>query len=119
MLAKDPVCGMDIESIIRSALYILLQSMPEGFDLNGAIEALQSIQGVKDVHHVDVWSLTSNRNLFSGHIHVQSFAEDGERVLREASDRLKQRCKIYFSTLQVEEGCLVGEEQPADINSQK
>lgn len=126
-MAIDPILGMAFGlvlfgaswSIIRSALHILLQSTPEGFDLKGAIEALQSIQGVKDVHHVHVWNLTSNRNLFSGHIHVQNFAEDGERVLREASDRLKQRFKIYFSTLQVEEGCLSGEEQSADIDIQK
>ena len=126
-MAIDPILGMAFGlvlfwaswSIIRSALHILLQSTPEGFDLNGAVEALQSIKGVKDVHHVHVWSLTSNRNLFSGHVHVQSFTEDGERVLREASDQLKQRFKIYFSTLQVEEDCLSGEEESADIDIQK
>ncbi len=62
------------------------------------------------------WSLTSGRNVFSGHLRVESFANDGERVLREASERLKERFKIYFSTLQIEERCLASERGAADID---
>jgi cobalt-zinc-cadmium efflux system protein len=123
-LAIDPILGMAFGlvlfwaswSIISSALRILLQSTPEGFDLNGAIRELESIAGVEDVHHVHAWSLTSGRNVFSGHIHVQSFARDGEKVLHEASERLKRRFKIYFATLQIEEECLSGEEDAAAID---
>ncbi|OGW49499.1 MAG: zinc ABC transporter [Nitrospirae bacterium GWC2_57_9] len=123
-LAIDPLLGMAFGlvlfwaswSILSSALRILLQSTPEGFDVETAIKALSSIDGVTDVHHVHAWSLTSGRNLFSGHIRVQSFAGDGERVLREASDLLKQRFRIYFSTIQVEEECLWAEQGAEDID---
>lgn len=80
------------------------------------METLRIIEGVKAVHHIHAWSLASDRNLFSGHICVQSFVEDGERVLREASDRLKERFNIYFSTIQIEEECLAGEEDAAAID---
>jgi cobalt-zinc-cadmium efflux system protein len=123
-LAIDPLLGMAFGlvlfwasgSIIRSALRILLQSTPEDLDLTNAMAALQSIEGVKDVHHVHAWSITSGRNLFSAHLCVRSFADDGERVLREASKRLKQQFKIYFSTIQIEEECLSGEEGAAAID---
>ncbi|HEX7125285.1 MAG TPA: cation diffusion facilitator family transporter [Thermodesulfobacteriota bacterium] len=123
-LAIDPLLGMAFGlvlfwaswRVLRPALRILLQGTPEGFDLGAAIGALRSIEGVTDVHHVHAWSLTSGRNLFSGHVCVRRFAEDGERVLREATDRLKQRFHVYFSTIQVEEACLSGEEQAADID---
>ena len=122
--AIDPLLGMLFGlallwaswSILRSGLRILLQSTPEGFDLKAALAALQNIEGVEDVHHVHVWSLTSGRNLFSGHICVQSFADDGERVLREANQQLKERFKIYFSTIQIEEECLSGEADARDID---
>ena len=94
----------------------MLQSTPEDLDLEGAIRDLRGIEGVTDVHHVHAWSLTSGRNLFSGHICVRSFADDGERVLREASDHLRQRFKIYFSTIQIEEECLSGEGGAAAID---
>lgn len=96
-------------SLLRSSLRILLQSTPEGFDLQGAARALRSSEGVTHVHRVHVRSLTSGRNLMSGHICVRSIAADGARVLRESTDELRQRFGVYFSTLQVEEKCLADE----------
>lgn len=123
-LAVDPLLGMAFGlvlfwaswSILKSALRILLQSTPEDFDLKAAIDTLRSIEGVSDVHHVHAWSLASGRNLFSGHIRVRSFAGDGERVLHEASKVLKERFNIYFSTVQIEEKCLSGEQGAEDID---
>ena len=123
-LAIDPLLGMAFGlvlfwaswSIIRSALGILLQSTPEGFELDTAIRALENIDGVADVHHVHAWSITSGRNLFSGHIRVRSLANDGERVLRTASDLLKRNFRIYFSTIQIEEQCLFSEQGAEDID---
>lgn len=123
-LAIDPILGMAFGvvllwaswSIIKSALRILLQSAPEDLDLQAVVGDLQSISGVRDIHHVHAWSLSSGRNLFSAHLCVKNFANDGERVLREASDRLRQRFKIYFSTIQIEESCQTGEEHAAAIN---
>lgn len=126
-LAIDPLLGMAFGvvlfwaswDIIRSALRILLQSTPEDLDLDEAMAALQSIEGVKDVHHVHAWSVTSRRNLFSAHLCVQDFAKDGERVLRKATNLLKQRFKIYFATIQIEEECLSGEEGASAIDITK
>jgi cobalt-zinc-cadmium efflux system protein len=123
-LPIDPILGMAFGlvlfwaswTIIRSALRILLQSTPEDLDLKAAMAALEGIEGVKDVHHAHAWSVTSGRNLFSAHLCVDSFSKDGERVLKEASERLKERFQVYFSTLQVEEECLSGEEDAAAID---
>ena len=126
-LAIDPILGMAFGlvlfwaswHILRAALRILLQGTPESFDLDAAIEALQGIEGVKDVHHVHAWTLTSGRNLFSAHLRVRSFSKDGERALHEASAHLKERFGIYFSTLQIEEKCLSSEHGAADIDITK
>jgi len=123
-LAIDPLLGMAFGlvlfwaswTILKPALRILLQGTPEGFDVDAAIHALQSIEGVEDVHHVHAWSLTSGRNLFSAHLRVGSFAKDGERALHEASKQLKERFGIFFSTLQIEEKCLSSEHGAADID---
>lgn len=40
-------------------------------------------------------------------------ANDGVRVLREATGRLRQSFNVYFSTIQLEEQCL-SDEEPAD-----
>ena len=117
-LPIDPLLGMAFGlvlfwaswKILRDSLHILLQGTPEDLDLEAAIRAVRETDGVTDVHHVHAWSLTSGRNVFSGHVCVRDFRADAARVLQEVHDLLKDRFKIYFSTIQVEERCLEGEE---------
>lgn len=123
-LEIDPLLGMAFGvalllaswSILRSSLRVLLQSTPEGFDMERALTELQDIDAVQDIHHPHAWSLTSGRNLFSAHIRVRDYAENGERVLKEATNHLKRHYSVYFSTIQVEEDCLTAEEQAAPID---
>lgn len=120
----DPLLGMAFGlvlflaswNIIRSALNVLLQGTPSGFDVDAAMNDLQSIPGVRDLHHVHVWSITSGRTVFSGHIRVENYATDGQRVLREASRRLKRNYTVYFSTLQIEDERLRSEADATDID---
>ena len=122
-MAIDPLLGMAFGlvllwaswGILREALHILLQGTPEDLDLEAAIEAIRQLEGVTDVHHVHAWSLTSGRNVFSSHICVRNW-QDGERVLRQANNLLRQQFNIYFATLQIEEYCLDGEATAADTD---
>lgn len=116
-LAIDPLLGMAFGlvlfwaswKILRQSLHILLQGTPQDFDLPAALQAIRDVKGVTDVHHVHAWSLTSGRNVFSGHVCVRDFANDGARVQRAIHDILKRQFGIYFSTVQIEENCLEGE----------
>lgn len=116
-LAIDPLLGMAFGvvllwaawAITRDALHILLQGTPEDLDLEAAIAAIREVDSVTDVHHVHAWSLTSGVNVFSSHVCVRSW-EEGERVLRDVSRLLRERFRIYFSTTQIEQLCLDGEE---------
>jgi cobalt-zinc-cadmium efflux system protein len=122
-LQIDPLLGMAFGlvlfwaswRIIRDSLAILLQGTPRDLDLDAAIDAIRRVPGVTGVHHVHAWSLTSGRNIFSGHVTVGEYA-NGQQVLQAVHDLLKQRFGIYFSTVQIEEHCLEGEEQAAEID---
>ncbi len=102
--------------ILQGALHVLLQGTPEDLDIEAAIQAIRELEGVTDVHHVHAWSLTSGRNVFSGQVCVRDFARDGEQVQRAVHRLLKERFKIYFSTVQIEERCLEDEEHAAAID---
>lgn len=117
-LAIDPLLGMAFGlvlfwaswKILRGSLHILLQGTPADLDIEAAIGAIRQVPGVTDVHHVHAWSLTSGRNVFSGHVCVRDFAGDGEGVQKAVHRLLKDRFRVYFSTVQIEETCLEGEE---------
>lgn len=116
-LAIDPLLGMAFGvvllwaawAITRDALHILLQGTPQDLDLEAAIAAIRQVEGVTDVHHAHAWSLTSGVNVFSSHVKVKDWVE-GERVLHDVSQLLRERFKVYFSTTQIEQRCLDSEE---------
>ncbi len=82
-LAIDPILGMLFGvillyaswGIIKDSLNILLESVPKGIDIDEIIESLRSIEGVKDVHHVHAWMLTSGKNIFSAHLQIDDDAQ--------------------------------------------
>ena len=122
-LAIDPLLGMAFGvvllwaswGILKESLHILLQGTPEDVDLDAAISAIGGLDGVIDVHHVHAWSLTSGLKIFSSHVRVQD-ASTGQHILTEVSNLLRDRFNIYFSTIQIEELCLSGEDRAAAID---
>lgn len=123
-LAIDPLLGMGFGvvllwaswTIVKEALHILLQGAPADLDLEEAISALDRIEGVADIHHVHAWSLTTGKNLFSAHLRISDPAH-AERVLKRATELLRRRFKVYFSTLQLEQDCLNDVEVAAEIDA--
>ncbi len=105
----DPILGMLFGlvlfaaswGIIKQSFDILLESAPEGIDVDNIISELQKIKDVETVYHVHAWPLTSGKNLFMAHIKIKKDANH-EEVLDEANNLLKNKYGFYFSTLQVE-----------------
>jgi len=121
----DPILGMLFGlvlfwaswGIIRDSTRILLQVVPDDFDLGKMQESIEAFSEVKDVHHAHVWSLTSGKNIVSMHVRVDSDIEK-EKLLSKIHDFLKVKFSAYFSTIQIETECPEDDEAP-EINIQK
>ena len=90
--------------IIKSSLDILLESVPREIDLDKVKESLYSVKGVRDIHHIHAWTLTSGKNIFSSHMRVEDLLAS-DRVLKEVHVVLKKTYNFYFSTVQIETEC--------------
>ena len=109
----DPILGMLFGvvlfwaswGIIRDALNILLQTVPKDFDLDTMVKTIESLDGVKNVHHVHVWALTSGKNIVSMHVLVNK-RTDPKALLKKIHALLKQNFGVYFSTIQIETECI-------------
>jgi cobalt-zinc-cadmium efflux system protein len=55
---------------IKDVFAILLEKTPEEFDVQAYKEALYSIEGVQDVHHLHIWSLDGERVMASLHVRL-------------------------------------------------
>ena len=84
-----------------SALRILIQAAPPGFDVGRLQTDLAAVPGVVDVHDLHVWTLTSDMDVASAHLMV-AVGTDPHGVLDQARDVLREHYDIAHATLQVE-----------------
>jgi cobalt-zinc-cadmium efflux system protein len=124
-LPIDPILGMAFGlvllfaswGIIRDALNILMEGAPAGINLPAVAEGLRRLPGVKDVHHLHAWTLTSNKNVFSAHILIRDPARQAA-LLTEAHRLLREKFDFYFSTVQIEATCLDEDHaKPLDVSA--
>jgi len=119
-LLIDPILGMGFGvllffasfGIIKESIDIFLETTPKHLDLTRIKKDIDKIPGVGSAHHMHAWSLTSGKTLFSSHILVKDKQKTME-ILRKATELLKTKYKIYFSTLQIEDKYT--NEQPEEI----
>ncbi|KAL1418661.1 hypothetical protein MTO96_025698 [Rhipicephalus appendiculatus] len=105
----DPICTFIFSalvlfttvSILRDAVFILMEGFPRELSYNTVKSALQSIKGVRMAHSLHVWSLTANRCALAVHLAVDPDT-DQTAVLQAAQKLVRKNFGIHSSTIQVE-----------------
>lgn len=88
-------------TLARQAVRILTQAAPAGLDLEKLRTDLLAIPGVRDVHDLHAWTLTSNMEVATVHLMVEDHT-DSHAVLDQARAVMESRHRIGHATLQVE-----------------
>ena len=85
-------------------------AVPDDVEFDAIVKALRETEGVKDLHHVHIWSLDEHERALEAHL-VPAVAslEAFERVKIQARAMLRERFSIGHATL---EACL--DEQGGD-----
>lgn len=107
----DPLVGAGVGVFIlprawrlaTQAFRILVQAAPPHIDLAAMRSDLDEIAGVKEVHDLHAWTLTSDMEVASAHLVLES-AADAARILEQARRLLRDRYGIAHATIQVETG---------------
>lgn len=95
--------------IVGETVEILMQATPRSIDINRIKEEIESLEEVKNVHHIHIWRLDDNDIHFEGHINLKEnlTVDDTIPVYRKIEDILK-KYNITHSTLQMEYECCEG-----------
>ncbi|MCL4442244.1 MAG: cation diffusion facilitator family transporter [Firmicutes bacterium] len=90
--------------IIKESYIVLMEGTPPGIKFEEVENAIRSIAGVKDVHDLHIWSLTSNRSAMSGHLVVcgNLTVNKSQRILNEIENISAERFNIGHTTFQFE-----------------
>lgn len=90
--------------LLRESLNILLQGVPEGLVLEDVEKALRAVPGLKDLHSLHVWALTSGRNVLSAHIEIGPEVPDAMAFRSSIESVLHEQFAIDHITIQLEDG---------------
>ncbi|MGZ5417041.1 MAG: cation diffusion facilitator family transporter [Nocardioides sp.] len=92
----------------RQVLAVLSQHVPAGVDVDRVSADLEALEGIRDVHDLHLWTLTSGMHVATAHL-VAAADAPVQLILDEARSVLRDRYGVAHATLQVEpetsQGC--------------
>lgn len=98
-------------SLINESVGILLEATPKDVDLAALKRDFLQISGVKKVHDIHVWTVTSGRYAMSGHVMTTAKTIEQNDVIYGKIDLLlRQTYHVEHATIQFESGVCYGEE---------
>ncbi len=109
----DPVVGIVVSlvvlwttwSVLRSALDLALDAAPAHIDVQGVRRWLSEQAGVRDVHDLHVWAVSTTEVALVAHLVIEEGAAEPDALVQV----LRSRFQIGHATLQIErvacDGC--------------
>jgi cobalt-zinc-cadmium efflux system protein len=106
----DPIVSLAIAALIfasswrliREPVGVLMEAAPSGLDVDAAGAAICEEEGVRSVHDLHIWTVTSGFGALAAHVVVSSEC-DRDLVRRRIELLLRERFGIEHTTLQMEE----------------
>ncbi|ESQ79188.1 cation diffusion facilitator family transporter [Asticcacaulis sp. YBE204] len=96
--------------LLKESFHVLLEGVPAGVDLQKVESELAAVPGVKGVHDLHIWSVTTGQNSLTAHLLVNETSNDA-LVLARAHE-IAATFGIAHATIQVERSH-VGAEAPS------
>ena len=91
--------------LLRSSLRLSLDGVPGYINMADIIATAVKIKGVKGIHHIHVWAISTTENALTAHLVLQpeTNSEDEERIKYDLKRQLEVK-RIHHITLETEKG---------------
>jgi cobalt-zinc-cadmium efflux system protein len=87
-------------SLLRDSLNVLMEATPPHIDAEEVRAALTAVPGIREVHDLHIWTITSGFESLS--VHARVAEGDRDEILRQAGELLRERFGIEHTTVQLE-----------------
>lgn len=101
-------------SLLREVGEVLLESTPRGVDLDELRTHILGVEGVREVHDLHVWTITSGMPVMSAHVVVEDTVTgmiEAHAVLDRLRGCLSEHFDVEHSTFQIEPSGHIDSEQ--------
>lgn len=89
--------------LIRDAMGLALDAVPEGIDAAAVRAHLAALSGVAAIHDLHIWGMSTTETALTCHL-VMPGGHPGDAALASLGHELAQRFHIHHATLQIELG---------------
>lgn len=104
----DPIVGLAVAGVIvasvwsltRDSLRLSLDGVPGGIDIAEIERKMEAVPGVRAVHHIHVWAISTTENALTAHVVLDSLSRMEE--VKHALKELLGRSGIPHATLEFE-----------------
>lgn len=106
--------------LLREAVHILMEGVPRGLSVEQVAAHLRGIEGVMDIHHLNIWTVCSHIIALSVHVDIDP-AFDGLRsqLMHRIEDGLRHDFHIIHTTIQFDCSTCSGGPLIKDLNHQQ
>ena len=118
----DPIASLAVGLLIlprtwrllRETVDVLLEASPRGMDLSEVRRHMTALSGVRDVHDLHAWTISSGLPVLSAHVVVDPGVFDGQcfTMLDRLQDCLRGHFDVEHSTFQLEPAGHAAHERP-------
>ncbi|PJZ58570.1 cation diffusion facilitator family transporter [Leptospira barantonii] len=108
----DPIVGIAVAVVIvygniplfKQSLRLSLDSTPDTIQSETVEKELKSIEGVLNIHHVHIWSLSTTENALTAHLVLKNdLPWERQRVIKSKAREILKGLRIAHVTLETEE----------------
>lgn len=87
--------------LLREAVHILMEGVPRGLSVEQVAAHLRGIEGVMEVHHLNIWTVCSHIIALSAHVEIApAFDRRRSQLMRSIEHELRHDFHITHTTIQ-------------------
>ena len=114
----DPLISVAIAAVVlwssigvlKESMNVLLEGLPKGMKFEDVVRAMLAVPGVREIHDVHIWSLSSHLHALSCHVKIADMpTSENEKILHQLNEVLARDFGITHVTIQFEHSHLPGE----------
>ena len=89
--------------LMKNSLRLSLDGVPENIDIEDIKETAIQLNGVKDLHHIHIWAISTTENALTGHLVLERniSIEEEQKIKQELKHQLEHK-NIQHITLETE-----------------
>ena len=94
-------------SLVSESIGIFLEATPKGINVERLLDDLHRVEGVKEIHHLHLWTITSGIYAMSAHVLIEDLLTSrSAQILKEIERLLQDKYSMEHTTIQFEsESC--------------